>query len=557
MFRPAVYRWLLMVLFCAGGTIVMAQSLNEPKPSKAKNKYDYEQILSTDHWNFFIRPASALNLPYHIHQTGLDFKFPSSHPDLAVGWVYLFHLPRHWGIQTGLAVEQQWYRENWISQKSFNGLYDDRFSQIFTNITTLSLPIYAAYRLPLFDKHNSWLLDFKFGVDIRYTPKWNPSGNSAVQLSTSGTSDFDIRGAQSINSAVHAAIGSQYILKNKHLLELSLSYTAAPFYRQTEHYLFNSTNQTPVSGSFARSYSYLGLEINYVFTNVRHMKEPKRGYIAEDKPAKVSKYYDYEQIFSTNHWNFFVRPAMTISSGYHFQSSGLDLKFKPIGMSVTFGWMYQFNFKKWWGIKTGISIEDRWFSLNYSNPKSYNGIRADGAPQTLPANGGGLLPSLPVYAVFRHPLYDRHNSWLLNFRLGASVRYIPSSGSEYGSYSGLPGASGNYEFIDVYTSNPDLLDVVLHGSVGVQYILPNKKLLEISLVGSYAPMYKENFAYSFGKGSSQQVVGGFSEHYGYLGIELNYVFTRVRHMKPARPGYTVAPIKKPLKKLRKADWLKI
>ena len=556
MVSPTVYRWFLMMLCCAGWTIVQAQSLDDLKSSKPQNKYDYEQILSTDHWNFFIRPSVALTLTYHLHQSGLDFKFPSSHPDLAGGWQYRFHLPRHWGIQTGLSIEQQWYRESWTSQRSFNGQYDDRFSQVFTNITTLSLPVYASYSLPLFDKHNSWLLDFKLGVDVRYTPRWNPSGNSTVQLSTSGTSDYDIRGAQSINPAIHAAIGAQYVLKNKHLLELSMSYTAAPFYRQTEHYIFTSVSRPPVSGSFSRSYSYLGIEINYVFTNVRRMKEPKRGYIA-DKPAKTAKYYDYEQIFSTNHWNFFVRPAMAISSGYHFQHSGLDLKLRPVGMSVTFGWMYQFNFKKWWGIQTGISIEDRWFSFNYSNPKSYNGIRPDGAPQTLPANGGGLLPSLPVYAVFRYPLYDTHNSCLLNFRLGASVRYIPSSGSEYGSYAGLPGTSANYQFIDLYTSNPDLIDVVLHGSVGLQYILPNKKLLEISLVGSYAPMFRENFAYSFSTGSSQQVVGGFSEHYGYLGIEINYVFTRVRHMKPARPGYTVGPIKKPLRKTRKADWLKI
>jgi hypothetical protein len=246
---------------------------------------------------------------------------------------------------------------------------------------------------------------------------------------------------------------------------------------------------------------------------------------------------------------------MAISRGYHLQYSGIDLKLGAIGSSVIFGWMYQFNFKKWWGIQTGINFEMRWFSFNYYIPASYTGSTADGAPQHLPANGGGIMPSLPLYAVYRLPLYDKHNSWLLNFRLGARLRYIPSSYSEYGGTGATPG-SFFYSNIDFYTINPDLLDVVLHGSIGVQYILPNKKLIEISMVGSYAPIFKENFSYTFNPGKPTQVTGGFSEHYGYLGIELNYVFTRVRHMKPARPGYTVEPIKKPIKKLRKPDWLK-
>jgi hypothetical protein len=268
----------------------------------------------------------------------------------------------------------------------------------------------------------------------------------------------------------------------------------------------------------------------------------------DDTPIlKQHNKYDYEQIFSTNHWNFFVRPSIALTAPYHFTAPGLDFKFQSASPDVMFGWMYQFNFKKWWGIQTGIGIEPGWIRFGYLNSVAYNGIRNDGTNYTVPYN---FLLSLPLYAVYRLPLYDKHNSWLLDFKLGADIRYIQSSWLEYDGYQGRPGAI-SFQFFHFEILHPGIVDAVFHLSVGAQYILPNKKLIEFSIIGGYAPFYTINPTYSFNTGYPREVDGSFSRTYGYLGFELNYIFTRVRHMKPAREGYTIEPIFKPKVKKNK------
>ena len=254
------------------------------------------------------------------------------------------------------------------------------------------------------------------------------------------------------------------------------------------------------------------------------------------------KLYDYEQIFSSSHWNFFVRPSMMLTAPYHYTQPGLDFRFQAVHPDLMCGWMYEFNFKKWWGIQTGFAIDHSWVRTGYLNAKAYNGIRDDGTNYSYSNNF--LVLTLPIYAVYRLPLYDMHHSWLLDFKLGVDIRYIDSYKLWYDSYEGLPGTN-SYQFVDFTLYNPRIVDAIFHLSAGTQYILPNKNLLEFSLIGGYAPFYRQSAYYSFSVGTPQEVDGSFSRTYGYLGFELNYVFTRVRHMKMARPGYTVEPLKMP------------
>jgi hypothetical protein len=251
---------------------------------------------------------------------------------------------------------------------------------------------------------------------------------------------------------------------------------------------------------------------------------------SDDMPIPRQKKYDYEQVFSTNHWNFFVRPGVALTNPYYFSRPGVNFRIYP-APNLMFGWMYQFNFKKRWGIQTGVSIEWGWIRFSYLITSAYSGTPLDG---TTPFNIGtyGFL-SVPLYAVYRLPLYDRHHSWLAEFKLGVDLKY---GGLYYDSYGTI--GSSNIEFNANRTFNP-----TLHVSAGIEYILPNKKLLQFSIIGSIAPIYTGQYSYSLAIGTPKEIDGSFSRTYSYLGFELNYIFTRVRHMKKARPGYTVEPIK--------------
>jgi len=275
--------------------------------------------------------------------------------------------------------------------------------------------------------------------------------------------------------------------------------------------------------------------------------------------------FDYDQIFSTNYWNFFVRPSVTFATPVHFSHSPLQFETMP-SPAVTFGWMYQINFKEsWgkksneltiaekqktcthlnrWGIQTGISISLYWNSFNYSLPASYSGVGMNfGAPQKLKDE---QVLSIPVYAVYKLPLYDKCNSWLATFKLGIDINIEVGNSFQYSDIIGEPNGSNNktvFEFYQQTTFRGYTAYPSLHASAGFNYIMPNKKMLNLQIVGSYAPSYSEQGTFTFMPGTPQEVGGTSIRRLNYIGFELDYIFTRVRHMKKAKPGYRIPPIK--------------
>jgi Outer membrane protein beta-barrel domain len=257
---------------------------------------------------------------------------------------------------------------------------------------------------------------------------------------------------------------------------------------------------------------------------------------AQDSTAlRKQKLFDHDQIFSTFHWNFFVRPGVAFASPYHFSQPGLDFRLSP-APDLMVGWIGHINFNKNWAVQAGIGIEQTWIKFSYLNAKSFNTFRNDGTTYTYPSV---FFLSVPIYAVYRLPLYDKHNSWLADFKLGVDLKYGGSLYEEVSSYNGSTNSS--YNFIDFTYISKNTFHPSFHFSAGFQYILPNKKILEFSVMTNVDPFFSKSGQVSFGTGSLQEVNRNFSTTYSYLSFELNYVFTRVSHMKKARPGYTSEP----------------
>jgi hypothetical protein len=278
---------------------------------------------------------------------------------------------------------------------------------------------------------------------------------------------------------------------------------------------------------------------------------------------KSIRRFDYDQIYSTNHWNLLLRSSMIFAPASHFAQGPVSFNYEPSTM-ITFGWMYEINFKNsWrkgndelnlfshsankshlnrWGIQTGALIALSWLHFNYSVPESYSGMgQYFGAPQKIQS---GTVLVIPVYGVYRLPFYDRHHSWLANFKLGVDINIVNQSNAgniDYGDYG--VDASGNYlhgfdfsqsnNYRGFYFAYPSF-----HASAGINYILPNKKMLNVQIVGNYSPLYREYSTFTFAGGTPQSISGSASHTLSSIGIEFNYIFTRVRHMTPPAPGFT-------------------
>jgi hypothetical protein len=277
--------------------------------------------------------------------------------------------------------------------------------------------------------------------------------------------------------------------------------------------------------------------------------------------------FDYEQIFSTNYWNFFIRPGIIPTTNAHFSNPAVQFWQMP-APTVSFGWLYQVNFKQaWlkrsndlkitpnnfnaekfsrWGIQTGVFMSLYWNYFNYSVPASYSGVGMNfGAPQKLKDEE---IYSIPIYGVYKLPINDKSNSLIADFKWGVDLNIQGGDGYfEYSDIIGEPNGQNNktvFDFKQFYPNKLILFYPSFHASVGINYVLPNKKMLNFQVVANYSPFYKEQGDFTFMPGTPQEIDGTCTRRLNNIGIELNYIFTRVRHMKKTRPGYRVPPLLK-------------
>ncbi|MBS1683286.1 MAG: outer membrane beta-barrel protein [Bacteroidetes bacterium] len=203
--------------------------------------------------------------------------------------------------------------------------------------------------------------------------------------------------------------------------------------------------------------------------------------------------FDYEQIYSTNHWNFLLRPLVYPGTDLHFSHPLITMRLVA-SPGFQLGWMYQFNIRRRWGIQLGLNAEAGWLQYTYSIKKAYySGLRQDdGQSVSASSYWDNFSYSIPIYAEYHLPLYDKHNAWLLDFRLGvdfkamSNVELISShnstldtAGQKLKTFSPFEQGSGDWKFAANF-----------HASVGFSFILPNKQILNFAVLGSYCPFFK-------------------------------------------------------------------
>ena len=245
--------------------------------------------------------------------------------------------------------------------------------------------------------------------------------------------------------------------------------------------------------------------------------------------------YDYETIFSTNHTNFVLRIDLVpgVSTGFHHPDLGLQAKNRG---GVQIGWVYQFNFRHRWGFQTGLRAGVDADNTSFFISKKYSGLTND----LNLAHGG--LPGiaaiyLPLDACYYLPFHDLHKHWLANFKLGVDIVYGKGT---YDTETWIDYQStGSTEVASLTVSDGSDLGkfyASFHASAGINYILPNKRMLNLQVIGNWSPLFRNTYRYSFMPGTSKEIDGSYTRTFSYIGFELNYILTSPYRMGRKHKG---------------------
>jgi hypothetical protein len=251
------------------------------------------------------------------------------------------------------------------------------------------------------------------------------------------------------------------------------------------------------------------------------------------------RHYSYDKIFSTNHTNFVLRINLLPGRDIRLGKTGVDLHIKTQG-GLEIGWMYQFNFIKRWGLQTGIRFEAENQWINVFLPKNYTGFEYDYNNQYLTL---GLVSAIvPIYACYYVPFHDRNSTWLANFKLGVDLKYgsgFDDGGTYTWTYVGSTGQQNvNMADLTIHKTIKSNFFASFHASAGINYILPNKKMLNLQIVGNWSPLFRNKIDYSILPGGTKEINGSFIKDYSYIGFELNYILTNPRHMGRKRSAHS-------------------
>lgn len=262
--------------------------------------------------------------------------------------------------------------------------------------------------------------------------------------------------------------------------------------------------------------------------------------VARDSLPLRKRHYSYDKIFSTNHTNFILRLNTVLPARTGFKNTSALSINAGTDFGMLLGWMYQFNFKKRWGLQIGLQGE-----MNFEHENLFIGKAYSHLPDDFHLPYGNLAVAsinLPLYACYYVPFHDRKEKWLANFKMGIDLRYGTdfNSGEIYGitsSWSYVDQASGKETPVSALTirkNHTAMFYNSFYASAGINYILPNKRMLNLQIVGNYSPFFQKTFDYVFMPGSPDQLSGSFTRSYSYIGFELNYILTNPYRMGKAR-----------------------
>jgi hypothetical protein len=248
----------------------------------------------------------------------------------------------------------------------------------------------------------------------------------------------------------------------------------------------------------------------------------------QDTLPMRQRHYDYDRIFSTNHTNFLLRFDVVpgVTTGFHQPDLGLLVKSRG---GIQIGWVYQINFYHRWGFQTGLRAGVDADNTEFFISKKYSLLPNDNSFGQNSLIGIAAI-YLPLDACYYVPFHDLNKHWLANFKLGTDLTYGTST-------------FGTTTWID-YPTNTTLATLNItngntrakffasfHATAGINYILPNKKILNFQVIGNWSPLFRNTYHYSFLPGSSKEIDGSYTRTFSYIGFELNYILTNPYKMK--------------------------
>jgi hypothetical protein len=262
-------------------------------------------------------------------------------------------------------------------------------------------------------------------------------------------------------------------------------------------------------------------------------------YEINDSLPLRKRHYSYDKIFSTNHTNFVLRINVLPGRDIRVGNAGADIHIKTQG-GLEIGWMYQFNFIKRWGLQTGLRFEAENQLINVFLPKRLTGFDSD---YNNPYSTLGVVSVvLPVYACYYLPFHDWKSRWLANFKLGIDLKYgsgFDDGGTYTWTYIGPTGQQNvNTADLTIHKTIKSNFFASFHASAGLNYILPNKKMLNLQIIGNWSPLFRNKIDYSILPGGNKEMDGSFIKSYSYIGFELNYILTNPRNMGRKRSKHS-------------------
>lgn len=259
--------------------------------------HNYSEIFKKRYWNFLIRPLVSIQKGKVYKDSEYSLSILSA-PGVQFGWMINFGLPKRFSLQTGANIELNYFSYHLTMQKS-NAYYSIAENQksTYINYWAIVLPVYASYRIPVYNKKHNLFFDVKAGLDIKWgglfgleesSKQYDFNNNYVYTFYVNKNLDnLKISGQNKFSASVVAAVGVNYILKNQRILNFQITGSFNPVIKND----FGTVTFFPDYPykkviPFNNYISTLGFEINYLFT-----KYPKRqkGFKASLKEEYRSK----------------------------------------------------------------------------------------------------------------------------------------------------------------------------------------------------------------------------------------------------------------------------
>lgn len=205
------------------------------------------------------------------------------------GWMINIGLPKHFFLQTGINYELMNLKYKYfIREGVFKNNFEVDSRSTFHSYNTYVLPIYTGYNIPIKTKKNSFFIQPKIVVDLKYgiggiyiVDTYIGELNAPNTFLISSLSNYEnnpLNGVKhEFSASFVAGIGFNYILKDQRIINFQIIGSYNPFIVDKGEMIFLPGTSQEKIVPFRNYFNSLGFEMNYLFSKrPNHVSKRKR-----------------------------------------------------------------------------------------------------------------------------------------------------------------------------------------------------------------------------------------------------------------------------------------